>query len=240
MPARPHRPAFTLIELLVVIAIIALLVGLILPAVQKVRESANRLRCTNNLKQIGLAIHHYHDVRGQFPPAYLWTDPGRGVPLTPIGRIFDRPPASSFTLPNWPGWGWAALLLPYVEQDGLFRTIDLTAPSVGVQGATARATPLRIYTCPTDRMTGTYTVLTHTGAPLVDATTNSYAACFGSGPSSRFRTDLTIITAPDQGNGLFVRNGQLKFADVSDGLSNTLAIGERAALFAQGPWVGAL
>jgi prepilin-type N-terminal cleavage/methylation domain-containing protein/prepilin-type processing-associated H-X9-DG protein len=239
MSARRRRqPAYTLIELLVVIAIIAILIGLILPAVQKIREAANRLRCTNNLKQIGLALHNYHDANGHFPPSYLWTDPG--VPAGGgVGNVFDRPPPASFVQPNWPGWGWAALLLPYLEQDNLFGTIDLTGPTVGAQGATARATALRVYTCPSDTRAGTYTVQTVAGAPLVDVTTNSYAGCFGSSRSGRLAL-LAIVNAPDLGNGIFIRNGRLTIADVTDGLSNTLAVGERAAMFARSPWVGVL
>src|SRR5438093_20958 len=101
----PFRTGFTLIELLVVIAIIAVLIGLLLPAVQKVREAANRMKCQNNLKQIGLALHNYHDSRGSFPPGYI-SIPGVG----------SRDPQTG----DWgPGWGWLAVLLPYVQQHTL-------------------------------------------------------------------------------------------------------------------------
>src|SRR5436305_9044607 len=103
-----RRTAFTLIELLVVIAIIAVLIGLLLPAVQKVREAAQRAKCKNNLKQIGLAMHNYHGTVGHFPAGYLATNPGPDL-------ADDR----------GPGWGWAAILLPYVEQDNLYRQIQI-------------------------------------------------------------------------------------------------------------------
>src|SRR5262245_45119563 len=117
MLTRVRRKAFTLIELLVVIAIIAVLIGLLLPAVQKVREAANRSRCLNNLKQMGLGLHHYHDAQGVFPPGFVSqaTGPWPGGSNDPTPEI-------------GPGWSLFAFLLPYLEQESLHRTINFTLP----------------------------------------------------------------------------------------------------------------
>jgi prepilin-type N-terminal cleavage/methylation domain-containing protein/prepilin-type processing-associated H-X9-DG protein len=232
MPARPSRPAYTLIELLVVIAIIAILVGLLLPAVQKVRESANRIRCSNNLHQIGLALHHHHDATEHFPPAYLWVDPTLTGNIRSGPKLFDRPGRLAFTETSWPGWGWAAYLLPYIEQDNLYRQIDFTAPTVGSQAAPIRVQIIKTYTCPSDTGTGVFTVRPLRGDTIGDAATNSYAACYGAHGN--------IGGAPDQGNGVFFRNSTLQFKDLLDGSAYTMAVAERAALFVQTPWVGVM
>src|SRR5437870_5059517 len=109
------RSGFTLIELLVVIAIIGVLVGLLLPAVQKVRESANRMKCLNNLKQIGLALHHYEGANACFPPAFVKTS----------GQQSGTASGISYPDSTWsglPGWAWGTLILPYVEQESLYKS----------------------------------------------------------------------------------------------------------------------
>jgi prepilin-type N-terminal cleavage/methylation domain-containing protein len=122
MPARVPRRGFTLIELLVVIAVISVLIGLLLPAVQKAREAASRISCANNLKQIGLALHLYHNDHDRLPPNRL-----------------DGPRAT-----------WAVLILPYLEQDNLYRRWDL-ARSYYEQPGVSRTTPVPGYFCPSRR-----------------------------------------------------------------------------------------
>ena len=122
MRGRPRRPGFTLIELLVVIAIISILIGLMLPAVQRVREAANRLSCTNNLKQIGLAMHHHHLSFDQLPPSRVNSD----------------------------GATWAVVILPEMEQDNLYRQWNMNRP-YWHQNETARTTPVKNYFCPSRR-----------------------------------------------------------------------------------------
>jgi prepilin-type N-terminal cleavage/methylation domain-containing protein/prepilin-type processing-associated H-X9-DG protein len=204
---------FTLIELLVVIAIIGVLIALLLPAVQKVREAANRASCQNNLHQMGLALHHYHDVRQSFPSGY------RCQPQT----------NPDFTAP---GWGWAALLLPYVEGDNLARQINFNLPVENPANLAARTTVLKLFVCPSDRSTGIFTIYDTNQSSLAQAATNSYAACHGVGPD--------LDEELDDGNGMFFRNSRVRMADITDGSSSTIAIGERACLLTQTPWAGAV
>jgi prepilin-type N-terminal cleavage/methylation domain-containing protein len=135
------RGGFTLIELLVVIAIIGVLIGLLVPAVQKVRESAARLQCSNNLKQLGLALHQYHDSNKRFPPAYQQTS----------GRQAGAAYGVNYPDDNWnglPGWAWGTLILPYVEQTALYRSFDLTAPCWAPQNAPFVKAKVPVFLCP--------------------------------------------------------------------------------------------
>jgi len=229
------RPAFTLIELLVVIAIIAMLIALLLPAVQKVREAAAQTQCRNNLKQMGLALHQFHDVNKGMPPAYAFVPPPPLPPPPPpppgVQRLIDFKKTLKGTKTD-PGWGWGAFLLPYLEQEPLARQIDWNLPISDAKHEKVRTTQLPIYNCPSDWGTGIYTLLDEWNLPMGELATNSYAACFGAGGD--------VGEQPESGNGVFYRNSKTRFADITDGASNTLAIGERAAMFVQTTWVGAV
>lgn len=204
---RQSRRAFTLIELLVVIAIIAVLLGLLLPAVQKVREAAARMQCSNNLKQIGLACHSFHDANDGLPPGYAAT---------------SGPSSTS------PGWGWAAYLLPYLEQDNLYKQIDPKAP---VEGQPAIGTRVKTYLCPSDTPSASpFAVTNATFGTVCLAAPSSYAATVGS--------DASEVDDPT-GNGVFYRNSRTRLTDIGDGTSNTVFVGDRAWADTQGIWAGA-
>jgi prepilin-type N-terminal cleavage/methylation domain-containing protein/prepilin-type processing-associated H-X9-DG protein len=204
---RCSRRGFTLIELLVVIAIIGTLMGLLVPAVQKVRAAAARLQCQNNLKQIGLACHNYHDAQQALPPGYYAT---AAYPDT------------------YPGWGWGAFLLPYLEQEPLYRQIDFNAP---VQNSAAAQAILKGFLCPMDTPPSSPFVLTDAAlTPLGLVGPSSYAATVG--PDADEADAFT-------GSGVFYRNSRTRLTDITDGTSQTVMLGERAWAQVQGTWAGA-
>ena len=211
----PNRCGFTLIELLVVIAIIAILIGLLLPAVQKVREAAARMSCTNNLKQIGLAMHNYHDANQSFPAGYV--------------SAFD----SSNGNDTGPGWGWAAYILPYVEQNGLSNAIRFDQPIEAPVNSSVRVMPIKSYLCPSDDAPPTFAAqqFDSSGNPIAticQVASANYIGVFG-------------ISEPGvDGDGLFFRNSNVGFKDITDGTSQTLMVGERAHKLAPATWVGAV
>jgi len=229
---RRLKRAFTLIELLVVIAIIAILIGLLLPAVQKVREAAARMQCSNNLKQFGLAMHNYHDVKGFFPPG------GQCGPLP--GQ------------PGWPtgDWGddrgtWLVHSLPYIEQDNLLKRIEQlaggplettynSAGNARVRDGTVAAARIKTMRCPSDgSITDSGGISNYVGSLGPQCAVGN---C-GYNPNQVYcnQPAIGIPASPDHGNdwnsagirGMFNRLGaKINMASVKDGLSNTIMIGE--------------
>ena len=199
----PRRSAFTLIELLVVIAIIAILIGLLLPAVQKVREAAARAKCQNNMKQIAIGLHAHHSTMEDFPEAQKIADTGAGLHS-----------------PN--GWGshvgnWANYIFPYIEQQALFDKLDfITTPkSASAANVQAYQAKIPIYLCPSDPYQGTTTPWS--GDSQSGGQIMHYFAVAGSTMGNQFATGL---------DGTFRPNIKTRITDITDGTSNTAFVSE--------------
>ncbi len=179
------RRGFTLVELLVVVAILAILVSLLLPAVQQARAAARRIQCANHLRQIGLAVHNYADVHLMLPPGAMIVGPSFGT-------------AS--------GWGWGAMLLPYLEQTPLYSEIDFNLPTAVGSNAERISNSISTWRCPSDTGPSTLDVST--------SSTESFELAHGN-----YAANAEMM------GGL----SSVRFADVIDGLTNTVMISERAS-----------
>lgn len=230
--------AFTLVELLVVIAIIGILIGLLLPAVQAAREAARRMECTNNMKQLGLALHNYADVHNVFPSAWRgYNSSGKKPDVT-----------------GDPGWGWCASLLPYMEQTNLYQKIDLTQSVASPVNKEVREMTVKSFRCPTEPIVDKSFSIADSGvlhdehdddddeheheheherhelSPQLLATVfgaSNYVASIGTTDihsAEEYEVGQTFM-----GDGAFYHNSELGTNAFLDGLSNTIFVGERTA-----------
>lgn len=236
-PPRRTR-GFTLIELLVVIAIIAILIALLLPAVQQAREAARRSQCKNNLKQIGLAMHNYHDVHNTFPPGYITKTPCNSAAVW-----------SACNVGEVGLYGWGAFILPMIDQAPLYTLLNVGNVYLeqNLANATTRAAlqqPLPVFSCPSDP-----------GPSLNDfvAASNRYnfRVTDGSNTYSIAKSNYVMVanawdsTTPHvypiqygPAHGIGFANSKIGFRDITDGSSNTLLVGERAFVYKSSNKVG--
>lgn len=211
---RDRASGFTLIELLVVIAIIAVLLALLLPAVQQAREAARRASCVNNLKQIGLALHNYHDSSNTFPPGYV--------------SNFDNSGNDT-----GPGWGWGAMILSEMDQATIRASIRFENPIENSVNVIPRTTSINSWLCPSDSVQATWTAVTRDalGNPVTticSVASANYVGVFG-------------VPEPGiDGDGVFFRNSRIGIRDITDGSSQTLLVGERSQQWCMASWVGAV
>lgn len=222
----PKRNAFTLIELLVVIAIIGILVGMLLPAVQQVREAARRASCMNNNKQIGLALMNYETAHEELPPGWTISDPTDAL--------------------SEPGWGWSSYVLPFMDQGNLFDQINFNVAIDDPAHTSTIATEIQTFICPSQGSKALVNLAEHVEHDHGDSTLthdpdtdgdleelwvgpSNYSGVFGS---------TEIEDSPLAGNGVFFGGSKIELRDIRDGLSNTLMIGERVQDLGAISWVG--
>jgi prepilin-type N-terminal cleavage/methylation domain-containing protein len=218
---RRRRSGFTLIELLVVIAIMAILMALLLPAVQQAREAARRTQCRNNLKQLGLAFHNYHEAHRVFPAAYLANT------LHP-----DRDP-DTYDGPN--GFAWGAMLLPQLDQAPLYNQFRTDLPCWERVNAAGARVNLPVFLCPSaSGPSGLTPVKNQAGTVLAEFGRSTYVANAGQDEPWGYQTENYASIA----DGPLFRNSKTRMADVVDGLSNTVFLGEHSSILSAKTWVG--
>ena len=255
LPMNRPRRGFTLIELLVVIAIIAVLIALLLPAVQAAREAARRTQCVNNMKQIGLALMNYESANGVFPASYLGNPNLSGT-------------AYGITYPDdgwngWPGFGWGTMILSYIEQSPLYASFNINLPCWAPDNTTSAMTKVSVFICPSvSTSTDAFALPRYTSgtsdnpsnpvpfSPAIYFAQSDYVMNAGQNGawnrSPAYSYDFTIpepvnvngTIVHDIINGPFFRNSRTRVANVTDGLSNTVFMGENSSILTNKTWVG--
>ena len=221
------RRGFTLIELLVVIAIIAILMALLLPAVQQAREAARRTQTRNHFKQVGIALHSYHEKHGRFPSGWI--------------GVTDRRP----DVEGENGWGWAAMILPELDQGPLFDRLDFHQSPAAPVNDIARRTMLPVFRAASDPSIDRWDLEdeANPGTILATLPTANFVANWGT--TELHECEGLAIGNTCRGNGVFFHNSAIRFQDMRDGSSNTFLVGERKTDTSQSPpwhstWVGVI
>ncbi len=241
-----QRRGFTLIELLVVIAIIAVLIALLLPAVQAAREAARRAQCTNNLKQIGLAIANYESAIGCIVPGYIsLCSSGNCSSATPLPSQVAVPGYNPdpFTLDQGPGWGWLAMLLPFAEQSPLYAAMNVNLPTWVADNGTVVVTQINVFLCPSANNPTPTCMMVDANRNLLPVANQYFARAnyqYNMGwNDTSIQPPNTSYDNPQLGdNGPMYRNSRVPYAGVTDGLSNTVFASEKTPYLADASWVG--
>lgn len=213
------KSGFTLVELLVVIAIIGILVGMLFPAIQAVREAARRSSCLNNIRQIGIALHNYESAHKKLPPGWV-----------------------SDAVVGEPGWGWASFIMTEIEETNLKDQIHFGVAISDPIHDVIRQTSLNIHLCPSDptpAFVNLHEIEEHEHAmmPLHEGGAEEEFTVPRGNYSGVFGT-TEIYDNPANGNGVFFHQSRIRFADIKDGLSNTLMVGERNSDLGSVTWLG--